>query len=179
MKPKRNIPHAKKSYLLCFFKNFLYLCNVRLKKNTFKKILILKKYHKKKVSIYLLYKEMENKNIIKTNLMIERVNTQVFDLDNVSVEQMPVVEAFTKFDTLAKNALYMLLVGLACNKERVICITQNDLTSLVKCSKKRIKEFLRELKKDGYIDYSLVVGKKNINDMYETTSLGTLIKILK
>ena len=71
--------------------------------------------------------------------MIERVNTQVFDLDNVSVEQMPVVEAFTKFDTLAKNALYMLLVGLACNKERVICITQNDLTSLVKCSKKRIK----------------------------------------
>lgn len=73
----------------------------------------------------------------------------------------------------------MLLVGLACNKERVICITQNDLTSLVKCSKKRIKEFLRELKKEGYIDYSLVVGKKNINDMYETTSLGTLIKILK
>ena len=111
--------------------------------------------------------------------MIERVNTQVFDLDNVSVEQMPVVEAFTKFDTLAKNALYMLLVGLACNKERVICITQNDLTSLVKCSKKRIKEFLRELKKEGYIHYSLVVGKKNINDMYETTSLGTLIKILK
>ena len=111
--------------------------------------------------------------------MIERVNTQVFDLDNVSVEQMPVVEAFTKFDTLAKNALYMLLVALACNKERVICITQNDLTSLVKCSKKRIKEFLRELKKEGYIDYSLVVGKKNINDMYETTSLGTLIKILK
>lgn len=39
--------------------------------------------------------------------MIERVNTQVFDLDNVSVEQMPVVEVFTKFDTLAKNALYM------------------------------------------------------------------------
>lgn len=54
MKPKRNIPHAKKSYLLCFFKNFLYLCNVRLKKNTFKKILILKKYHKKKY-LYIYY----------------------------------------------------------------------------------------------------------------------------
>lgn len=162
-----------------FFQKLSISLQCKVKKNTFKKILILKKYHKKKVSIYLLYEEMENKNIIKTNLMIERVNTQVFDLDNVSVEQMPVVEAFTKFDTLAKNALYMLLVGLACNKERVICITQNDLTSLVKCSKKRIKEFLRELKKEGYIDYSLVVGKKNINDMYETTSLGTLIKILK
>lgn len=62
MKPKRNIPHAKKILFTLFFQKLSISLQCKVKKNTFKKILILKKIPQKKVSIYLLCKERKIKN---------------------------------------------------------------------------------------------------------------------
>lgn len=60
MKPKRNI--CKKILFTLFFQKLSISLQCKVKKHTFKKILILKKIPQKKVSIYLLYKERKIKN---------------------------------------------------------------------------------------------------------------------
>lgn len=110
--------------------------------------------------------------------MIKRVDIQVVDLENIDVERKPIVDAFTRYETLAKNALWQIICGLATNKEREFCIKQKDLQTLVKISSKRLKDFLKEFKQEGLINYDLVEGKQNVNDMYDTTTLCTMIKIL-
>ncbi len=52
--------------------------------------------------------------------MIKRVDIQVVDLENIDVERKPIVDAFTRYETLAKNALWQIICGLATNKERVL-----------------------------------------------------------
>lgn len=54
--------------------------------------------------------------------MIKRVDIQVVDLENIDVERKPIVDAFTRYETLAKNALWQIICGLATNKEREFCI---------------------------------------------------------
>ena len=52
MKPKRNIPHAKKNLIYFVFQKLSISLQCKVKKHTFKKILILKKIPQKK-SIYI------------------------------------------------------------------------------------------------------------------------------
>lgn len=49
--------------------------------------------------------------------MIKRVDIQVVDLENIDVERKPIVDAFTRYETLAKKC-FMANYLRTCDQQR-------------------------------------------------------------